>query len=73
MSNNFSFVCKKFYVSRLLDEIGLRGTQSDTYKLVNKLKEKVIDENITFSSKFDLSFDKFNTSHFVITVALCNS
>ena len=37
-SNNFSFVCKKFCVFKLLDETGLRGTQSDTYKLVNKLK-----------------------------------
>ena len=50
----FSFICKKFYVSQLLDKIGLRGTQSDTRKLVNKLKEEVIDGNITLSSKFDL-------------------
>ena len=38
----------------MLDEIGLRGKQSDTYKLVNKLKEEVIDDNITLSSKFEL-------------------
>ena len=42
------------YVSKLLDETALRGTQSDTYKLVNKLTEEVIDDSITFSSEFDL-------------------
>ena len=47
-SSNFSFICKKFYVSKFFDEIGLSGTRSDTYKLVNKLKGKVIDE-ITLS------------------------
>ena len=40
--------------SKLLHEIGWRGTQRDTYKFINKLKDKVIDDNITFSSKFDL-------------------
>ena len=43
-SKNFSFICKKFYVSKFFDETGLSGTRSDTYKLVNKLKEKVIDK-----------------------------
>ena len=44
---------KKFYISKLLGDIGLRDTQSDSYILVNKLKEEVIDDNITLSSKFD--------------------
>ena len=38
----------------MFDEIGLRVTQSDTYKLVYKLKEELIDGNIIFSSKFHL-------------------
>ena len=42
------------YVSKLLDETTLRGTQSDTYKLVNKLTKEVIDDSIAFSGKFDL-------------------
>ena len=53
-SKKISFICKVLYVSKLLDEIGLRGTQSDIYKLVNKLKDEVIDENITVPTKFDL-------------------
>ena len=53
-SNKLSFICKKFYVSKLLDETGLHGTQRDTYKLVNKLKEGVIYDNIILPIKFDL-------------------
>ena len=45
-SNNFSFICKKFFVSKLLDETELRCTQSDDYKLINKLKKEVIDDSI---------------------------
>ena len=54
VSNNFCFICKKIYVSKLLEEIGWSGIQSDTFKLVNKLKEEVIDDNITLSSKLNL-------------------
>ena len=39
----------------LLDETGLGGTQNDTYRLVKTLQEKVIDDNITLSRKFDWS------------------
>ena len=49
------FPFKKLYVSKLLDEIGLGGTQNDTYRLVKTLQEKVIDDNITLSRKFDWS------------------
>ena len=58
-SKNFSFICKKLYVSKLLDEIGLRVIQSHTYKLVNKLKDEVIDDNITISIKFKLEVQNY--------------
>ena len=38
----------------MLDKIGFRDTQSDPFKLVYKLKEEVIDYNITVFIKFDL-------------------
>ena len=62
-SKNFSFICKELYVSKLLDEIGLRVTQSDTYKLVSKLKDEVIDDNITISIKFDLEVQNDFKTH----------
>lgn len=47
---------KKFYISKLLDNIRLRDTQSDSYILEKYIRsiEEVIDDNITLSSKFDL-------------------
>ena len=47
------FICKN-YVSKSLDEIGGAWYQSDTHKLVNELKKKVTDDNITLSTKFGL-------------------
>ena len=41
-------------VSKSLDEIGGAWYQSDTHKLVNELKKKVTDDNITLSTKFGL-------------------
>ena len=44
-------------VCKWLDEIGLHGTQSNTDKLVDKLKKEVTDHKITLSNKFDLEFE----------------
>ena len=51
-SSNFSLFVRNS-VSKLLAEIELCSTQSCTYKLVNKLKEEVTDDNVSFSSKSD--------------------
>ena len=44
-------------VCKWLDKIGLQGTQSNTDKLVDKLKKEVTDHKITLSNKFDLEFE----------------
>ena len=36
------------------DDVGLRGKQSHTYKLVNKLKKEVIHDSTTVSKKFNV-------------------
>ena len=61
-SNNFSFICKKFYVSKILNEIGIIGVTNPTYKLSNKTKEEIIFENFCFSKKFGLSPDEKDKS-----------
>ena len=52
-------------VSKLLDETELHYTQSNTYKLASRMKEDVIDDNITLSSKSDLDVqsDVKDTAH----------
>lgn len=43
----------------MLDEIGVHDTQRDIYKLVNKLKEKVTEDNITLPCKFEVRGSKW--------------
>jgi len=56
-SNNFSFICKKFYVSKILNEIGIMSEDNPTYKISSKTKEEIIFENVCFSKTFGLNPD----------------
>ena len=53
-ANNFAFICKKFYVSRILAELHVNGG-SNTYKLSSLGQEELINNNIKFCKKFDLN------------------
>ena len=44
-SNNVAFVCKRFYITSILDELGIPGNSSPTYELVNELASSIIDDN----------------------------
>ena len=39
-ASNFSFICKKFCISKILNEIGLYGTLNPTYRFSSKKKMK---------------------------------
>ena len=48
-AQNISFVCKKFYFSVLLKEVGLfPGSSSETYRLVNELETEICGKQINF-------------------------
>ena len=53
-SNNIVIVCKKFYVSRLFEELGIPGNTSDTYKLATKIKDDIITNNLSLCDKYGL-------------------
>ena len=53
-ANNFSFICKKYYVSRILQEVGLNGSPSTTYNNVDIPKADIINDNANYCNKFDL-------------------
>ena len=57
-SNNFAFICKSFYISKLLDEVGLNGNPSHTYSKTNEDIEVLIDRNVKLCKKFDLNVDQ---------------
>ena len=53
-SNNISFICKRYYIEKLLHEVGIFGLPSDTYQLSAHDPKNIIIENIKLCKKFDL-------------------
>ena len=53
-SDNIANICKKFYVSRLFEELGIPGNTSDTYKLATKIKDDIITNNLSLCDKYGL-------------------
>ena len=55
-SNNFAFICKKFYISKILSEVGeYNNMQSNsTYSKTNFSKYDIIKNNENYCQKFDL-------------------
>ena len=54
-ASNFSFSCKKFYISKIVSEIGVNGTLNPTYGFSSKQNDEMIHETISFSNKFGLN------------------
>ena len=50
-SNNVAIICKKFYIHRLLNEVGLFSNGSNTYILSNKSESDIINNNLQYSEK----------------------
>ena len=56
-SNNIAIICKRFYVSRLFEELGIAGNTSDTYELTTKLKYDIITNNLSLCNKYGLELN----------------
>ena len=56
--NNIGFICKTFYVKRLLSEVGIVGPPSDTYKVSAKDSNDVITNNITVCKRFGMKVNE---------------
>ena len=56
-SNNVAIICKRFYIQKLLNEVGVPGDMSPTYKMSDRNPEDVIADNTILCEKFDLSLD----------------
>ena len=54
-ANNYAFICKKYYVARILDELGLNDKPSETYNMVNIPKCDIIKENSDLCKSFGLT------------------
>ena len=56
-SNNVAIICKRFYIQKLLNEVGVPGYTSPTYKMSDRNPEDVILDNKLMCEKFGLSLD----------------
>ena len=56
-SNNVAIICKRYYIQKLLNEVGVPGDISPTYKMSGRNTEDVIADNTIFCEKFGLSLD----------------
>ena len=57
-TNNVAIICKRFYIQKLLNELGIPGDSSSTYKLSDSSPSSVIDDNIILCEKFGLSLEE---------------
>ena len=65
-SNNVAIICKRFYIQKLLDEVGVPGDNSPTYKLSDKNPADIINNNISICDKFGLTLEeRFQTLPFM--------
>ena len=53
-ANKFTFICNKFYISKLLAEVGLSNSKSKTYSEVAHFIDEIVAANINYCQKFDL-------------------
>ena len=63
-SQNISFICKRFYFTVLLKEVGLwPGNNSNTYKLINNTEENIAKKQIESIQKNIKNLDISNVSN----------
>ena len=53
-ANNFAFICKKYYITRLLSELGVPNGNNPTYNLINRNQIEIISDNLELCEKFGL-------------------
>ena len=53
-ANNYAFICKRYYVMRLLAEVGILNGSSQTYRHIHEDYHQIIDDNINLCNKYGL-------------------
>ena len=57
-ANNVALICKRYYIQKLLDEVGVPGNASPTYKLSEMDPDEVIHNNALLCEKFGMSLEE---------------
>ena len=56
-ANNIAIICKRFYVMRLLKEVGALGNPGPTYQLSNADPIGIINDNVELCNRYGLEVD----------------
>ena len=54
-SNNIAIICKRFYIERLLSEVGFSENPSNTYETSTEKSELIVDTNIYICKSLNIS------------------
>ena len=57
-SNNVALICKRFYIQKLLNEVGVPGNQSPTYELSEEDPENIVHNNALLCEKFGITLEE---------------
>ena len=57
-ANNIAIVCKRFYIQKLLSEVGVPGDTSSTYKLSERNPDDMIFDNSMLCEQFGLKLEE---------------
>ena len=57
-ANNVAIICKRFYIQKLLNEVGVPGDSSPTYKLSDRDPDDVIGTNGLLCEKLGITLDE---------------
>lgn len=52
-ANNFSFICKENYISKIFPEIELNGITDAKYKFSSKTKDEIFTKTFPFLTNLD--------------------
>ena len=56
-ANNIAIICKRFYVIRLLKEVGALGDPSLTYQISNADPIDIVNENVELCKRYNLDLE----------------
>ena len=59
-ANNVAFICKRFYVEVILKEIGILGVGNETYVRIDRDKDEIVNDNVSFSKRLGLVVSEKN-------------
>ena len=57
-ANNVAIICKRFYIQKLINEVGIPGDSSPTYKLSDRDPSDVIGTNTLLCEKFEITLEE---------------